>query len=207
MPTSPTQERAARIEEMRAEHYDLVVIGGGVTGAGIARDAALRGFKVALVERQDFASGASGNSARLVHGGLRYLETLEFGVVLRCCAERRRLDAIAPHLVRPLPITLPIYLNRSRFNQVRLGLWIYDALGLYRNVQNHQQLSASELARLEPPISQQDWVGAVRYVERCADDARLTLSTILAAARLGAQTLNYAEVEGLLKARGGLAGV
>src|SRR5437764_13130860 len=125
----PEAARAALVERLKTESFDLVVIGGGITGAGIARDAALRGFKAALLERQDFAGGTSGKSARLVHGGLRYVETREFGVVLRACAERGTLQAIAPHLVTAMPFTLSVYRDRKRFNRVRLGMWIYDALG------------------------------------------------------------------------------
>src|SRR2546422_2093842 len=104
----PIQTRSAAVERLRTELFDLVVIGGGITGAGIARDAALRGFKTALLERQDFAGGTSGKSARLVHGGLRYVETLEFAVVIRACAERGTLQAIAPHLVTSLPFTISV---------------------------------------------------------------------------------------------------
>jgi glycerol-3-phosphate dehydrogenase len=201
------QTRAAAVERFKTESFDLVVIGGGITGAGIARDAALRGIKTALLERQDFAGGTSGKSARLVHGGLRYVETLEFAVVLRACAERRTLQSIARHLVTSLPFTISVYHSRNRFNRVRLGMWIYDALGLYRNVRNHKRLSQRELALAEPAVSQRDWVGAVRYYERRADDARLTLTTILSAGRQGALTLNYAEVQGLLKSQGRVVGV
>ena len=204
---SPLHTRAAQLDRLKTEKFDLVVIGGGITGAGIARDAALRGFKTALVERMDFAGGTSGKSARLVHGGLRYVETLEFRVVMEACAERQTLDAIAPHLIAPMPITLPIYHNRSRYARVRLGMFVYDALGLYRNIHSHERLSAEELARAEPAVSQTDWVGAVRYYERRADDARLTLTTIQSAIRHGALALNYAEAQGLLKLQGQAAGI
>ena len=160
---SPVHARAALLERLKIETFDLVVIGGGITGAGIARDAALRGFKTALVERVDFAGGTSGKSARLVHGGLRSVETLEFRVVMEACAERRTLDAIAPHLISPMPFTFPVYHNRSRYARVRLGMWIYDALGLYRNIHSHERLSAQALAQAEPAVSQRDWVGSVRY--------------------------------------------
>jgi glycerol-3-phosphate dehydrogenase len=204
---SPLQARAAQLERLKTETFDLVVIGGGITGAGIARDAAMRGFKTALVERVDFAGGTSGKSARLVHGGLRYVETLEFRVVMEACAERKTLDAIAPHLIAPMPITLPIYHSRSRYARVRLGMSIYDALGLYRNIHSTERLSAAELAQAEPTVSQKDIVGAVRYYERRADDARLTLATIQSACRQGALALNYAEVQGLLNTQGQVAGV
>src|SRR4029078_6374377 len=143
---SPLQSRSAQLERLKTEKFDLVVIGGGITGAGVARDGALRVFKTALLERVDFAGGTSGKSARLVHGGVRYVETLEFRVVMAACAERQTLGAIAPHLIAPMPITLPIYQSRSRYARVRLGMWIYDALGLYRNIHSHERLSAQELA-------------------------------------------------------------
>ncbi|HLB45989.1 MAG TPA: glycerol-3-phosphate dehydrogenase/oxidase [Anaerolineales bacterium] len=205
--TSSLPTRAASFTQLKSQTFDLVVIGGGITGAGIARDAALRGFKTALLERQDFAGGTSSKSARLVHGGLRYIETLEFGVVYQACAERRRLQTIAPHLVTPLPFTLPIYHKRSRYAKVLLGMWIYDVLASYQNVRPHQRLTAQQLAQAEPAVSQRDWVGAVRYYERATDDARLTLSTILSAGHSGAVALNYAEVQGLLKFQGRVAGV
>jgi glycerol-3-phosphate dehydrogenase len=204
---SPGQARAAKLDRLKTEVFDLVVIGGGITGAGVARDAALRGFKTALVERTDFAGGTSGKSARLVHGGLRYVETLEFRVVMEACAERRTLDAIAPHLIVPIAFTYPIYHSPSRYARVRLGMWMYDALGLYRNVHSHERLTAEELAQAEPAVSRADLVGAVRYYERRADDARLTLSTIQSAMRHGALALNHAEVLGLLKSQGRAAGV
>ena len=153
---TPVQTRAAQLERLKTENFDLVVIGGGITGAGIARDAVLRGFKTALLDRVDFAGGTSGKSARLVHGGVRYVETLEFGIVMEACAERHTLDAIAPHLISPMPITLPIYHSRARYARVRLGMWIYDALGLYRNIHLHERLSAEALAQAEPAVSQKD---------------------------------------------------
>ncbi len=212
MPSDPPPDfsyhaRAACLERLRAQAFDVVVIGGGITGAGIARDAALRGFRTALIERQDFAGGTSSKSARLIHGGLRYIERLQFDVVYQACAERRTLSAIAPHLVTPLPFTFPVYHKRSRYAKVQLGMWIYDALGLYQNTRPHQTLNAQQLAQAEPAISQRNWVGAVRYWERATDDARLTLGTIRSAGQHGALALNYAEAQSLLKSQGRVAGV
>ena len=199
--------RAARVEQLKLQTFDVVVIGGGITGAGCARDAALRGFKTALLERQDFAGGTSSKSARLIHGGLRYVEMLQFGVVYQACAERHRLQAIAPHLVTPLPFTFPVNDKLSHRAKVLLGLWIYDVLARYRNVRPYQRLTAQQLSRSEPALSQRNQAGAVRYYERAVDDARLTLSTILAACRRGAVALNYAEVQGLMISQGRVAGV
>ena len=201
----PGQARAADRERLRRETFDLAIIGGGITGAGIARDAALRGFRAALLERGDFASGTSSRSARLAHGGLRYVEMLQFGVVRQACAERQILDRLAPHQVTPIAFTLPVYEKFSRYLKVRLGTWIYDRLGA--NLRPTEGLSVAQLTQVEPAIRRAGCLGAARYYERRVDDARLTLSTVLAARGHGALALNYAAVEGLLKSNGRLAGV
>ena len=204
---TPTQQRAARIEELQRHPFDLVVIGGGITGAAIARDAALRGLKTALLERQDFASGASGKSARLVHGGVRYIESGQFGTVYHACAERHTLDVIAPHLLTPMPFTLPLYEKPSRYWKARLGLWLYDWLALFRNVERNQPLRKEQVAQLEPALTQHQLMGAMRYIERATDDARLTLCTVLCGQHWGSLPLNYAEVQSLLKHNGRVTGV
>src|SRR5678815_3495030 len=128
------------------DRFDVLVIGGGITGAGIARDAAMRGLKTALVERDDFASGTSSRSSRLVHGGVRYLEHGHLHLVFESSRERRTLLRIAPHLVRPLRFTWPVYRgSRIPLWKLTAGLFMYDALAVFRNVGNHRRLDAREV--------------------------------------------------------------
>src|ERR671928_1316327 len=125
------------------EVFDLLILGGGITGAGVALDAALRGLRVALVDKGDFASGTSSRSSRLVHGGIRYLEYGHLHLVFEASAERRRLLRLAPHLVRPLAFTWPVYAGaRVARWKLSAGLLLYDALALFRNIRNHRRLDA-----------------------------------------------------------------
>lgn len=208
--TSPSsfsaQARRAMLERLATQPVDLLVIGGGITGAAIARDAALRGLQTALVERQDFAGGTSSRSARVVHGGVRYIETFQFDVVRQACAARNQLQKLAPHLVTAMPFTLPVYAKWSRYAKVQIGLWLYDLLGAPPRSQRRQTLTAHQLSTAEPALSQEQLVGAMRYHEQVADDARLTLTTMRAAWQQGVNALNYAEVQGLLKSQGRVVG-
>ena len=136
--------------------YDLVVIGGGITGAGIARDAALRGMKVGLFEKSDFASGTSSKSSKLIHGGLRYLEHGEIRLVFESVSERSVQMRVAPHLVRPLPFLIPIYKGvRPGFEIMNVGLWIYDSLALFRVPRVHKAFrgTAARSRPQPPPLS------------------------------------------------------
>ena len=142
---TPTEAwRAAGFDRLDREQFDLLVVGGGITGCGVARDAALRGLRVALCEKDDFASGTSSRSSRLIHGGVRYLEHGHLHLVFESSRERRRLLRIAPHLVRPLAFTWPVY-DGARVAHWKLlaGLTLYDALALFRNVGNHRRPLAS----------------------------------------------------------------
>jgi glycerol-3-phosphate dehydrogenase len=138
--------RAECLAALGDREFDLLVIGGGITGCGVARDAALRGLRVALVEKQDFASGTSSRSSRLVHGGVRYLEHGHLRLVFESSAERRRLLRLAPHLVRPLAFTWPVY-EGARVGALTLsaGLALYDALALFRNVGRHRRLRRADV--------------------------------------------------------------
>src|SRR5438093_1381706 len=129
MPADPLAIRARSIEALGSRHFDMLVVGGGITGCGIAREAARRGWSVALVEKNDFASGTSSRSSRLIHGGIRYLEHGQFRLVLEASAERRHLLRMAPHLVRPLEFLWPVY-SDARVPRWKLGagLWMYDLL-------------------------------------------------------------------------------
>ena len=196
----PRPDRAALLADLGDSSFDVLVIGGGINGAGIARDAALRGLRVALVERDDFASGTSSRSSRLVHGGVRYLEHREFALVFESSRERRTLLRIAPHLVRPLAFTWPVY-SRARIRrwQLAAALTLYDALALFRNVQRHVRLSAAALLAREPRLRRDGLRGGARYYDAATDDARLTLTTALSARDAGAVLLTHAAVIALAR--------
>ena len=191
--------RQENLERLHHETFDLLVIGGGITGTAIARDAALRGFRTALVEKADFASGTSSRSSRLIHGGVRYLEFYRFGLVYEASTERYRLRRIAPRLISPLPFLYPVYGTGTGLLKLALGLWLYDILGLFRNVQRHRTLGAHRVARREPFLARRGLKGAVRYYDAAVDDARLTLLTAKAAHHAGAVIVNHAPVIALLR--------
>lgn len=196
---SPADIRRRQLETLGREEFDLLVVGGGITGCGIARDAALRGLRVALVEKDDFASGTSSRSSRLIHGGLRYLEHGFLHLVFEASSERRRLLRLAPHLVRPLEFLWPVYAG-ARVPQWKLaaGLTLYDVLALFRNVGTHRRLSARAIAAREPDLKRDGLVGGARYFDAATDDARLTLANAIGAREAGAVVLNHARVVGLL---------
>ena len=196
---SVTAWRAEARARLARGPFDLLVIGGGINGAGIARDAALRGLRVALVERDDFASGTSSRSSRLVHGGVRYLEHGYLHLVFESSRERRILLEIAPHLVRPLQFTWPLY-RGGRIPRWKLaaGLWLYDLLAQLRTVRRHRTLGAAGVLALEPRLAHQGLAGGASYYDAATDDARLTLANVVDAARGGAVALNHAEVTSLV---------
>ena len=201
------QTRAAALSGMAAEPVDLLIIGGGITGAGIARDAALRGFRVAVVDKGDFGAGTSSHSSRLIHGGIRYLEQRNFRLVFEASRERRVLLHIAPHLVRPLPFLFPVYRGaRVPAWKLRAGMWLYDLLAAFRNVKAHRWLSTKQVRRAEPALKDRGLTGAALYWDAQTDDARLVLATMRSAARAGALVANYAEVASLLKPDGQVRG-
>ncbi len=186
------------LEALVAQTFDLVVIGGGINGAAIAREAALRGLKVALVEARDFASGTSSRSSKLIHGGLRYLEQYDFQLVRESRTERRLLRRAAPHLARPLPFVLPIYRGDPYSPlKIRLGLTLYDWMGNLGRADCHRMLSAREALRLLPMLRSEGLRGAAIYHDSETDDARLTLENVLDAAEHGAVVANYAGIRAL----------
>lgn len=191
-----------------AEPFDILVVGGGITGAGIARDAALRGYKVALVDKGDFASGTSSKSSKLVHGGIRYLELFEFGLVFEASRERRTLWNIAPDLVRPLPFLFPVYRDaRWPAWMIDAGLWMYDGLSLFRNFQRHHMYSNRRISHMMRGFDTSNVNGGAHYYDAQVDDARLTLESIRAAHRHGAWIANYVHADGLLKDQGRVVGI
>lgn len=199
--------RAERLARLDREQFDLLVIGGGINGAGIARDAAMRGLCTALVERDDFASGTSSRSSRLVHGGVRYLEYGHLHLVFESSRERRTLLRIAPHLVRPLRFTWPVY-RGARIPRWKLsaGLFMYDALAAFRNVARARTLDAREVMQREPSLRRDGLVGGAEYYDAATDDARLTLANAVAAEESGAAVANYAGVTRLLHEHGRVVG-
>jgi glycerol-3-phosphate dehydrogenase len=208
--------REAVRRRLRVETFDVAVVGGGITGAGVARDAALRGLRVALLEARDFASGTSSRSSRLVHGGVRYLEHGHVHLVFESSRERRILLRIAPHLVRPLAFTWPVY-RGARVSRARLalGLGLYDVLSMFRNVDRHERLSRQEILEREPELRSDGLLGGARYHDAATNDSRLTLANVVSAAEAGAAVLNHAPVTGFemvagrargLRARDAIAG-
>lgn len=183
---------------------DVLVIGGGITGAGIARDAALRGLSVALVEMRDLAFGTSSRSTKLVHGGLRYLEQGDVPLVFESVTERQVLSEMAPHLVRPLGFVFPVLEGAKRsLAIVDMGIWIYDALSLFRSPKLHRKLPQDELSKELPALRVDGIEGAILYYDCATDDARLTLTVALDAAAHGATVATWSKATGLLRDEGG----
>ena len=200
--------RGDLLDRLRRDTFDIVVVGGGITGAGIARDAAMRGLSVALLEQGDFAYGTSGRSSRLIHGGLRYLRHRQIRLVREALRERGHLLRLAPHLVRPFPFLLPIFDDsRDSPMHIRLGLVGYDLLAGTLGLGRHHAISAQALARSEPQLRKQGLRSGFSYPEALTDDARLTLTVALSAVGQGAAALNYVEATGLEKTTGRVAGV
>ncbi len=179
------------------EPYDIIVVGGGITGAGIVRDAVLRGLRVALFEKDDFGSGTSSKSSKLIHGGLRYLEHYEFGMVMESVSERLVQRKVAPHLVRPLPFLMPVYeQNKPGLEIMNIGLWLYDTLAMFRSYRLHKTFRGSRASEIVPYLSQDGLTGAIEYYDCVTDDARLVLENILGAREKGAGCHSYTEVAG-----------
>jgi glycerol-3-phosphate dehydrogenase len=191
-------DRTESLRELSDRVFDVLVIGGGITGAGIARDAALRGLSVALIDKSDFASGTSSRSSRLIHGGVRYIEHGHLRLVFEASAERRRLLKVASHLVRPLPFTWPVYEgHRLPVWKLAAGLTIYDLLALFRNVERHRRLGAADVMTQEPALARLGVVGGVRYFDAATDDSRLTLANVLDARAHGAVAVNHVVLTGV----------
>lgn len=200
--------RARHLAALPAERWDLLVVGAGVTGAGVAREAALRGLRAAVVDGGDLGSGTSSRSSRLVHGGLRYLETFDLRLVFEASAERRRLLRLAPHLVRPLQFLFPLYRGGGLGPlKLRAGMWLYDSLSLFRNIGRHRMLSPARARAEEPGLRTDGLLGAAAYWDAAVDDARLALATARAAHDAGAAVVPHAEVTGFLHGPEGIRGV
>ncbi len=192
--------RAEVIKKFKSKSYDLVIIGGGITGAGVARDAASRGMTVALVEAQDFAQGTSSRSSKLIHGGIRYLENLEFNLVFEALSERALLFEMAPHMVHPLRFLLPLY-KESRVGMFKMGLgmWLYDALSLFRAPKLHERLNAKESVDRISILQAKNLLGSYVYSDAYMDDDRLVIETLRSAQKLGADLMSYVKATGAVK--------
>lgn len=202
------KNRANTIEQLKTEPLDVLVIGGGITGAGIALDATTRGMKIGLVEMQDFAAGTSSRSTKLVHGGLRYLKQFEVKMVAEVGRERAVVYENGPHVTTPEWMLLPFHKGGTfgKFS-TSIGLRVYDILAGVKRSERRTMLSAEETLRREPLVKKKDLKGGGVYVEYRTDDARLTIEVMKAAVEKGAVALNYTKVENLIYENGKVVGV
>ena len=194
------QQRAAAWQRLGAEQFDVVVIGGGVVGSGCALDAATRGLKVALVEARDFASGTSSRSSKMFHGGLRYLEQLEFGLVREALHERElSLTRLAPHLVKPMPFLFPLTHRWWERPYTAAGIFLYDSLGGAKSVPAQKHLTRAGALRLSPGLKRSSLIGGIRYYDTVVDDARHTMTVARTAAHYGSVVRCSTQVVALLR--------
>ncbi|OBI45293.1 glycerol-3-phosphate dehydrogenase [Mycobacterium kyorinense] len=202
------EQRAAAWEQLGTAQFDVVVIGGGVVGSGCALDAATRGLKVAMVEARDFASGTSSRSSKMFHGGLRYLEQLEFGLVREALYERElSLTTLAPHLVKPLPFLFPLTKRWWERPYVAAGIFLYDQLGGAKSVPAQKHLTRAGALRLCPGLKRSSLIGGIRYYDTVVDDARHTMTVARTAAHYGAVVRSSSQVVSLLREGDRVTGV
>lgn len=189
-------------------HYDLAIIGGGINGAAIARDAALRGLHTILLDQEDFGSGASSKTSKLIHGGIRYLRNWEFSLVRSSVEERALLLKNAPHLVKPLSFIFPVYSgDPTPLWMVKLGLWVYDRMHAGDETPNHSNLSPKAILNMFPHLKGSKLIGGCLYFDAVMNDSRLLLENMLSAEKAGAFALNYTPVVHLSKLEGKIDGV
>ncbi|MCP9490757.1 MAG: glycerol-3-phosphate dehydrogenase/oxidase [Solirubrobacteraceae bacterium MAG38_C4-C5] len=211
--------RSDALAAMEGEPFDIVVVGGGITGAGVALDAASRGYSVALVERADFASGTSSRSSKLVHGGLRYLQNFDLGLVREALLERQLMVALAPHLVTPLPLVVPAFDGARPDRLTGVGLNLYDVMARERlrgrrgagaaewSPDRHRTIPGEEVVELLPALAAREPTGGYLFYDCQTDDSRLVLTVLAEAERFGAVCANRLEVTGLHEEAGRAAGV
>ncbi len=199
--------RRAQLERLRSEAFDVVIVGGGISGAGVAWDAAARGLRVALVERADFAAGTSSRSSKLIHGGLRYLAQGHIGLTREAVQERGILARLAPHLVEVLPFTFPIFHGLPERAKLAAGLWLYDAFAAGSGAPRHQWQDRQATLALAPGLDHTRLSGGFIYPDARTDDARLVVEVLRAAAARGAAIANYVAMQGLLVAKGRAVGI
>jgi glycerol-3-phosphate dehydrogenase len=198
--------RREKLHRIGTETFDVLVIGGGINGAGIAREAALRGLRTVLLEKGDFGSGTSSRSSKLVHGGFRYLETGDFSLVFEASRERDLLRRrLAPHLVTPLRFFFPIYPGSPLpLWKLRVGLTLYDVLAAFRNIERHRGVRRDDREGVEPLLREEGFLGGALYYDCFTDDGRLVLENALGAEEAGAICVNYAVVDAFEKDSEGL---
>ena len=200
--------RAAALRRLPAEVFDVVVVGGGVVGTGAALDAATRGLSVALLEARDFAAGTSSRSSKLIHGGLRYLEQLDFGLVREALRDRGLLlQSLAPHLVKPVPFLFPLTHRWWERAYVGAGILLYDTLGGARQLPRGRHLSRRQVLRSAPGLRPDALIGAIRYYDCQVDDARHTLTVARTASRYGATVVSSVRVDGFVREGDRVTGV
>jgi glycerol-3-phosphate dehydrogenase len=202
---SPVAHRAAALARLRSDTFDILVVGGGVTGAGVALDAAARGLRVALVDQSDFAAGTSSKSSKLIHGGLRYLQQGDIALVYEALYERQRLLHNAPHLVKTLPFMIPVMtrdgvVSRKIARALGSALWMYDLTGGWRVGKLHRRLRAKAALAHMPTMDATKLSSAYLYFDAEADDARLTLAIIAASPRCAKTRLVASSVRALRRA-------
>ena len=212
--------RTAYVERLDQEQFDVLVIGGGITGAGVALDAAARGYRVALVEKADFASGTSSKSTKLAHGGIRYLPQFDFAMIREGVIERGLMVRHAPFLVRPLPFVIPVYEHMPWPSSLPvrpptdfglalvldIGLWMYDLMAGRLNIGRHKRISAEETLRRVPKLRRAGLKKALLYYDAQTNDAQLTVTVLRTAAQFGAVVTNYTQITGFTRANGKLNG-
>ncbi len=200
--------RRMPLSDLSGKHFDVIVVGGGITGAGVAQDAASRGLSVLLLEKGDFASGTSSKSTKLIHGGLRYLANFQFGVVYESVTERIVQERIAPHMVHWLPFIIPSY-RQNFFNNLKweAGLWVYDGMAGLIGKRFHRRIKQSEVNAVCPGIRAQGLTGGLLYYDCRTDDARHTLEVIRSAAQHGCVARNYTRVVRFVNDGGDVRGV
>jgi glycerol-3-phosphate dehydrogenase len=193
---------ALRLAELDSRPFDLVVVGGGITGAGVARHAAQAGLRTLVLDAADFAAGTSSRSTKLIHGGLRYLAMGDFALVRESALERKSLLAMAPHLTDPAWMLVPAA-SRLQYLKLRIGISLYEWLGAVSFAERHRNLNRTRLAIEEPLLDRDRLPWACVYREYLTDDARLVLATLRAAARHGAMACNYTRVLSVADSAGG----
>ena len=207
MTSFSSKHRLEIIQQLSDTSFDVLVIGGGITGAGIALDASARGLKVALVDMQDFAGGTSSRSTKLIHGGLRYLKQLELKLVAEVGKEREIVHRNAPHLTKPEPMLLPIIKQGSLgLFSARIGMWIYEWLAGVKKVEWHKVLNVEETLKREPLLNRANLLGGILFYEYRTDDARLTIEVMKEAVAKGAVALNYAKLTSFKYTNGKISG-
>lgn len=201
-------DRSKNIEKLKSEHFDLVIIGGGITGAGVARDAASRGMKVAIIDANDFAFGTSSRSSKLIHGGIRYLENFEFHLVYEALSERKVLFEIAPHLVHPLRFLIPLFDgDRVGMGRMGVGMWAYEALSLFEAPQLHERLSKNRTLERISILKPEGLKGSYVYSDAYMDDDRLVMETLRSAVKQGAVAVSFAKATGARMSNGKVVGL